>query len=499
MKRKSRNSQSTKKRLKSSQGTTSQREIPEFSGVAQPTNQADPEISRLEALPPELRRHLLSALNLEELQSLVHASPVYYQQYVLDRKWIFACSLEATFPGAAAEACEVYRTSSKEWFDERDEDKVEDVIEDLMEKREQGDFSISEQGFEMDDLIRMASFHRNTVMPLVREYAKWALGNLAAEKESSSDGTSETLSRVEEARITRAFYRFQLLCNLLGICPDDRPPSMQSIVRFRDDDILEILHDLWEPWECEEVLCVQTFGEVQYRRILRQVERHIKVEEVDEDLSYLSLPLGKSKVLPFSFGMQANLLPTDEDDMEEFVISTLSRGLEHLHTAAFLIKSHAELIREMQKTMRKDLAHSFLGWWAHWDEAHWKRRINAPSAKDAREITRETFKFQGDKTIDPDGIYPPLAWTILWDETYSNVYGAIVHGIRPESGLGHWGWVMWDAERVKRSCARAVIERFKGPDWGNQDPRDSMESAPSPRRQSFKPNSRSEELISDAM
>lgn len=177
--------------------------------------------------------------------------------------------------------------------------------------------------------------------------------------------------------------------------------------------------------------------------------------------------------------------------MQSCVLATLSRGLEHLHAAAFVIESHPELVQEMQKTMRDDLDNPFLGCWTHWDEAHWERRIHAPSEKDTRELHWETFKFQGDKTIDTDGVYPPLAWTILWDETYSNVYGAIVHGVREKSGLGHWGWVMWDAERVERSRARAVIERFKGPNWENQDPRDNIGPVPGPCRRSFKPNSRS--------
>lgn len=40
----------------------------------------------LENLPAEIRRYLLLTLEYEALKALVHASPVYHQQYLLDRK-----------------------------------------------------------------------------------------------------------------------------------------------------------------------------------------------------------------------------------------------------------------------------------------------------------------------------------------------------------------------------------------------------------------------------
>lgn len=42
----------------------------------------------LESLPAEIRRYILFTLEYEELKALIHASPIYHQQYLLDRQHI---------------------------------------------------------------------------------------------------------------------------------------------------------------------------------------------------------------------------------------------------------------------------------------------------------------------------------------------------------------------------------------------------------------------------
>ena len=54
------------------------------------------ETAPLEKLLPEVRRSLLSVLDFQELQALVHASPTYYQQYLLDRSFFLHTCLGTT-------------------------------------------------------------------------------------------------------------------------------------------------------------------------------------------------------------------------------------------------------------------------------------------------------------------------------------------------------------------------------------------------------------------
>jgi hypothetical protein len=65
----------------------------------------------LESLPPEIRLQLLSILELEELRALVHASPVFHQQYLLDRRSLLCKSLETTLRSVTVDASSVCRTS----------------------------------------------------------------------------------------------------------------------------------------------------------------------------------------------------------------------------------------------------------------------------------------------------------------------------------------------------------------------------------------------------
>ncbi|KAJ5111389.1 hypothetical protein N7532_001924 [Penicillium argentinense] len=61
--------------------------------------------------------------------------------------------------------------------------------------------------------------------------------------------------------------------------------------------------------------------------------------------------------------------------------------------------------------------------------------------------------FQGDRDIDPEGLCPPPAWTMLNSDMYSNKVGAYI----PKS-LVSWEYVMWDAETLRKMRAdRAVI------------------------------------------
>ncbi|OTB05343.1 hypothetical protein M426DRAFT_10669 [Hypoxylon sp. CI-4A] len=50
----------------------------------------------VERFPPELRRHLLSFLDLDDLRSFVHASPTYHQQYLASRRYLLCHALHNT-------------------------------------------------------------------------------------------------------------------------------------------------------------------------------------------------------------------------------------------------------------------------------------------------------------------------------------------------------------------------------------------------------------------
>lgn len=59
-------------------------------------------------------------------------------------------------------------------------------------------------------------------------------------------------------------------------------------------------------------------------------------------------------------------------------------------------------------------------------------------------------------------MFPPLAWTLVFGGTYSNIFGEYI----PEK-FQKWGWVMWDAARLERMGAKDVmIDEWE--DWGDR-------------------------------
>ena len=78
----------------------------------------------LENLPPEVRRHLLSMLELDGLRALVSTSPIYYHQYLLDRRYLLCKCLEVTLRGVTVDAFAVYQSSLIEFSDARTSESI---------------------------------------------------------------------------------------------------------------------------------------------------------------------------------------------------------------------------------------------------------------------------------------------------------------------------------------------------------------------------------------
>jgi hypothetical protein len=65
----------------------------------------------LENLPPEVRRHILYASGFEEIRVLIHASPVFHQQYLLDRRSLLLKLLQTTLGNIIVDAYAVFQLS----------------------------------------------------------------------------------------------------------------------------------------------------------------------------------------------------------------------------------------------------------------------------------------------------------------------------------------------------------------------------------------------------
>lgn len=142
----------------------------------------------LEILPAEIRRHVLFTLEYKELKALVHASPIYHQQYLLDQQRILCECLEATLGGIIVDAYAAYQSYLIDFLDTRSPESVTNFLESYKDSRSSMYQNSSlKKLFTMDEIISMISFHFSIVIPLIRSYTGWALSNLA--KETKMDPT----------------------------------------------------------------------------------------------------------------------------------------------------------------------------------------------------------------------------------------------------------------------------------------------------------------------
>jgi hypothetical protein len=80
-----------------------------------------------------------------------------------------------------------------------------------------------------------------------------------------------------------------------------------------------------------------------------------------------------------------------------------------------------------------------------------RRRQERRCDRDEKQVQRDPMPFRGDGEPDEYGPRPPLAWVLMWGETYSNLYGYYV----PDN-IRRWGCVMWDAARRIICCSNGA-------------------------------------------
>ncbi|KAB8214643.1 hypothetical protein BDV33DRAFT_195900 [Aspergillus novoparasiticus] len=377
----------------------------------------------VEDLPPEVRHHLLSMLELETLWALVHASPVYHQQYLSARRHLLCSGLQTTLCSATIDACAVYRSRLVDFSHSRTKEKVNMFLQSYQDQRDSSLYSVPSEMANVDQLVDLAAFYFSIVKPLAQYYTSWTLGNLATETDKPRSG--EPLSKMEETRLIRALYRFQLCCHLFGVgC--HKSAQIQRL-SFDSVEIGTIFLDLFEPWEVEEISCIYTFSKERYNQTFNDIRWDVHEENPKFEGQRPPTPEG-------AFDLDNSWI------RDSLLKGTISCGLDLLHMVIFEIKDHTHLVTTMQQHISWPTG-NFLEGEALGESAHTRYKRNTP----------------------------PLAWTLIWRGSYSNLYGYYVQDV-----IRRWGYVMWDATRLDRTGAKELLARQWQADWGDTDPRDDL-------------------------
>lgn len=227
----------------------------------------------LENLPAEIRRELLFSMEVDELRGLVHASPVFHEQYRLDRRAILLNCLEESLGSAMVEACAVAQamaiTAGIE--DAREKDHALARFDETYRARRlpaRCYHAITEK-IKEDEAILMVKMYVSTIKPIAERYAVLALANLR--EQTGDEDQPAPLSKTEKRRIMRALYRFQFSCCCFsGVRREDlvKGKSWSYAVTGTASEWMITI----EPWEIEEFVCIYDFIKYKYAKALRDVE-----------------------------------------------------------------------------------------------------------------------------------------------------------------------------------------------------------------------------------
>lgn len=226
----------------------------------------------LESLPAEIRRLLLSTLEYDELKALVHASPVYHQQYLLDRQPLLCnCSETTLGSNTIVDAWAVYQSGFVDFSETRTTEIVTQFLEPYQNQHSSSSRPSLLNMLTLDEVISMVTFHTSVIKPLLQDYTGWALDTLT--EQTKNPQSHQPLSRTEETRLVRGMYHFQLYCNLFGssyACP--------WFFRVRGIEILRIFMSIYEPWEVEEMLCINAFAKEKLNKVFNDIHWDVHEE-----------------------------------------------------------------------------------------------------------------------------------------------------------------------------------------------------------------------------
>lgn len=229
----------------------------------------------IESLPVEIQRHIMLCLpTLGALGAFIRASPIFHSLFQSEPKtYIATCLINilgSTFVDASTARAAIQDTfqhlrcvAMKEGHESR---IVWPFLEGYRENVQQLSCKRWIRSISLPEAVEMAMFQTSTVEPLVEEYASWALANLGTSVKATD------LSRAERIRIQRAMYRFQIVCDVFG---NKLKGGNLSNQRPRHLGCLRFLSG-YEPWEIEEILCINAFFQEQYENRLLEVSEGLK-------------------------------------------------------------------------------------------------------------------------------------------------------------------------------------------------------------------------------
>ena len=250
-----------------------------------------PSRASLESLPVEIQSAIL--LNIQDivsLRNLTRASPEYHNAYLSQRLQVLNRILfNSIYPDVLYDA--LFAISSRKTLTNDLKDRVTRVKTFLSEYNDSRGTWTSPEHVDLESACKL------TQLQIRVQHATEDLCQTALSSNPFSGNQAEDwgqLSSNECRRVYRAFYRFEMFCNLFRNwknSPDDQ--DLSDAVSVSDDSTSELdsmekssrFLSLFKPWEVEELACVRDFLWNYYRRMLLKFEPEIRARRPGIDLS----------------------------------------------------------------------------------------------------------------------------------------------------------------------------------------------------------------------
>lgn len=217
----------------------------------------------MERLPPEVRREILSLLDLSDLKELVRASPTFHQQYLHDRRHLLSTALEITLGSVSLDAYILNEVRNPKLSSPEFPNGLLETWREQLPNR--SSFRLTGVITE-DEAVDMASHYFKIVAPVARHFMLEILKEMEGQigKFNENSDPQPEASHIEWQRYLRATYRFDLLC-----CFTD--PTMPELPHQTAQSNAESLFFTPEPWDAEELLCFYLFAENIYMDIFNVI------------------------------------------------------------------------------------------------------------------------------------------------------------------------------------------------------------------------------------
>ena len=250
-----------------------------------------PQKPSLERLPTEIQSAiLLNIRDVVSLKTLIRASPTYHNAYLSQRHAILKQVLSNSIhPDVLYDAYSAVH--SNKTISSNVEDRAAKVDAFLSE------YERNRDGWTPPEQLDLESVSRLARLQLQVQHATEDLCQVVFSSHPFTGeplGHGEQLSLHEIRRFCRAFYHFEIFCNLFR---QRRDMTVEDNLRHASNEDEETVSEmdfiekssqflsLFNPWEVEELACVRDFLYNYYRRMLHRFEPDLRERNPHLDLS----------------------------------------------------------------------------------------------------------------------------------------------------------------------------------------------------------------------